>query len=129
MNNAIFNVLGYIPGVRQVSGCVRMAVGLGLVGITLTFGHPEESPGIIAGHWYKEAIATGIAQVIRGALEALVPYGWVTNAALDVIATPFNLSKELEASTLYDGCMARGDHIRPHKDTDYPFPFTLLHLV
>ncbi|WP_154017919.1 hypothetical protein [Candidatus Protochlamydia phocaeensis] len=128
INNAVLNVLGYIPGVSVVSGCVRMAIGAGIIGVTLAIGDRKASSGDIIGRWYDEAIGTGIAQIVRGALEAIVPFGWVANATLDVIATPFNLSKEIEGSSVCAGCMM-GSHVSPHSDVDYPFPLWLLHLV
>lgn len=54
--------------------------------------------GAIIGHWYDEALLTGITQIARGALEAFVPFGWVANASLDAIATIYNLGKELSAA-------------------------------
>lgn len=131
VNNAVLNVLGYIPGVSLVSGCVRMAVGVGIIAVTLAIGDRNTSSGAIVGRWYDEAILTGIAQIARGALEAFVPFGWVANAALDVIATPFNLAKEVEGSLVCRGCMNNEEngHVRPHDDANYPFPLWFLHLV
>lgn len=131
INNAVLNVLGYIPGVQHVSGCVRMVIGASIIGVTLAIGDRNAKTGPIIGRWYDEAILTGIAQIARGALEALVPYGWVANVALDVIATPFNLGKEVEGSLMCEECMMGGEsgHVRPHDDANYPLPFGLLHLV
>jgi len=133
INNAVLNVLGYIPRARVsfVSGCVRMSIGAGIIGVTLAIGDRKASSGAIIGHWYDEAIGTGIAQIARGALDALVPFGWIANAAFDVIATPFNLGKEVEGSLACDECMMGGEngHVRPHDDVNYPFPFWLLYLV
>jgi len=128
VNNAVLNVLGYIPGVSLGSGCVRMAVGVGIIGVTLAIGDRNARSGAIIGRWYDEAILTGIAQIARGALEAFVPFGWVLNAAFDVIATPFNLAKETQGSLACEGCMM-GGHVRPHEDTSYPFPLWFLQLV
>lgn len=130
VNNGVLNVLGYIPGVSLVSGSLRMAIGAGFIGVTLAIGDRKANNGAIIGHWYDEAIKTGIAQITRGALEALVPFGWIANASLDVIATPFNLSKEIEGSLTCEECMMMGgNHIRPHQDAEYPTPLWLLHLA
>ncbi|VHN99660.1 hypothetical protein [Candidatus Rhabdochlamydia sp. T3358] len=130
VNNAVLNVSGYIPGVSLVSGCVRAVIGTGIIGVTLAIGEREASSGAIIGRWYDEAIGTGMTQIARGALEALVPFGWVVNAALDIAATPFNLAKEVEGSLVCDGCMTGGGrHEPPHDDANYPIPFRLLHLV
>jgi hypothetical protein len=144
VNNAILNVLGYIPGVSLGSGCVRMIIGAGIIGVTLAIGDRKTLPGaIIIGRWYDEAIGTGIAQIARGALEALVPFGGVVNAALDVIATPFNIAKEIKGSIAageYETVIeiANDKDMRsrkllqsriPHDDVKYPFPLSLLHLV
>ncbi|HEV3269299.1 MAG TPA: hypothetical protein VGZ69_01470 [Candidatus Rhabdochlamydia sp.] len=69
-----------------------------------------------------------MTQIACGALEALVPFGWVINAAFDVVATGFNLNKEIEGLSVYAGCMD-GEHAGPHNDVDYPLPFLPLHLV
>ena len=129
IHNGILNVLGYIPGVSTVSGSIRMATGLIIVCVTLAIGDRNAMEGAIVGRWYDEALGTGMAQIVRGALEALVPFGWVANAALDVIATPINLSKEVEGSMACEGCMRGGSHARPHDDADYPGPLGILHLV
>lgn len=130
INNAVLNVLGYIPGVSLISGCVRMFVGMVIVGITLAVGDRNAREGAIIGRWYDEAVLTGIAQIARGALEAFIPFGWVANAALDVIATPMNLSNEVVGSMICEGCMeGGGNHITPHHDVDYPFPLQLLKLA
>ena len=41
--------------------------------------------------FYDEALLTGISQIARGGLEALVPSGWMVNALLDAIFTIPNL--------------------------------------
>lgn len=139
INNAVLNVMGYIPVVSFVSGCVRMGIGSAMLAATLAFGDRKAMQGAIIGRWYDEALKTGIAQIVRGALEALVPFGWAANAALDLIATPINLSKEcsIEGSMICEHCMNGGidewcSHApanEPHSDVDYPFPFFFLHLV
>ncbi len=134
VNNAIFNVLGYIPGVSTISGCVRMTTGLAMIAVTLAIGDRNSDEGVIIGRWYDEALLTGIAQTARGALEAFVPFGWAANAALDVVATFINLPKEMVASMACEECMYGGSiddasHVRPHDDVDYPFPLFLLHLA
>lgn len=126
IHNAVLNVLGYIPVVQNISGCVRMATGLAIIGVTLAIGNRNATSGAIVGRWYDEAILTGIAQITRGALEALVPFGWVANAALDFIVTPYNLTKEFEGSFTSDRAEA---YVSPMEDVDYPFPLMLLHVV
>lgn len=129
VTNLVLNVLGYIPGVKFVSGCIRMALGLAIVGVTTAIGDRNASQGLIIGRFYDEAITTGISQIARGALEALVPYGWVVNATLDVVATPFNVLKELKNASMCPGCIADGNHIRPHDDAEYPLPLFPLYLA
>lgn len=127
MHNAVLNVLGYIPGVQVVSGCVRMATGLAMVGVTIAIGDRNpEGTGPIIGRFCDEAIGMGIAQIARGALEALIPFGSIANAALDIIATPFNL---IDCSPACSSCKLREPHVTPHEDASYIFPFQLLHLV
>ena len=127
VHNLILNILGYIPGVSLGSGCVRMAIGLSICILTLAVGEPKVNQGgIIGGHWYNEALLTGITQIARGALEALVPFGRVVNASLDVIATIYNLGLEVVVNSFtYTG----GEVPHTYPDPKYPFPFFLLHLV
>ncbi|CUI17766.1 hypothetical protein PNK_2165 [Candidatus Protochlamydia naegleriophila] len=130
IHNGILNVLGYMPAISTVSGCVRMATGLGIIAATLTVGQRNVTEGAIIGHWYSEALMTGIAQVARGALEAVVPFGWIANAALDVVATPLNLIKQVEGSLMCDGCREGfEDHVTPHREADYPLPLKFLYLA
>lgn len=128
VHNGILNVLGYIPGVSLVSGSIRMATGFAIVCVTLTIGDRNAMRGAIIGHWYDEAIGTGLAQIVRGALEAFVPFGFIANAVLDVVATPINLANELEGSMACEGCMSES-HTRPHEDVNYPGPLGILHFV
>jgi hypothetical protein len=107
---------------------------LAIIGATLALGRPGNEPGLIIGRFYEEAIKTGIAQITRGALEAFVPYGWVVNATLDVIATPINLfAGDAPVSFACEECMNGGDrngnHVRPHIDADYPLPLAFMYLV
>lgn len=128
INNVVLNVLGYMPAVSFVSGCVRMAIGASIIGITLIIGDPKAHSGAITGRFYREAILTGVAQIARGALEALVPFGWVANVALDFLATPFNLKTEFkESRACPSGCMDCDKHA--HKDPNYPFPFQILYVA
>ncbi len=131
IHNGVLNVLGYIPGVSAISGCVRMLTGAAIVLVTLAIGDRNAHIGAIIGRWYDEALLTGVTQVARGALEALVPFGWVANAVLDVIATPFNVMKEVEGSFTCDECMSGGapGEVRPHQDVNYPFLLSFLHLA
>lgn len=127
INNAVLNVLGYIPAVSLISGSLRIAIGLGIVATTLAVGNPDPNAtkGIIIGHWYREALLTGITQIFRGTLEAFIPFGFLANFALDSVCTVSNLNKEI---TNYCGTPPSSP-IKPHKDTKYPLPFCLLHIV
>ena len=94
VNNLIFNALGYLPQTKGVSGLARMCVGATIVVVTLVIGTPIAQEGLIVGRWYEEALLTGIAQVFRGGMEALVPYGRIVNACLDIIGTINNVQAE-----------------------------------
>ena len=65
-----------------------------IIGLTLVVGDRYAPRGVIIGRWYDEALNTGMAQVVRGALEAIGLMGWIANATLDIIATPINLGRE-----------------------------------
>jgi len=130
INNLVLNVLGYIPGISVVSGCVRIGIGIALLSGTLKFGNRHAHEGAIIGRWYDEAIGTATAQITRGILEAFVPFGWAVNATLDIIATPFNISKEIlhmVRRSSYNDDLA--DNAAPHQDTEYPLALGLLHLA
>lgn len=140
VHNAVLNVLGYIPGVSIVSGSIRIFTGVAMIAATVAIGNRNANGGHIIGRWYDEAIATGVAQVVRGALEAFVPFGWIANAALDVIATPINLIRENLWMSEPGGCLGVCDccaeaarrHLpdtKPYEDLKYPTPFQLLLLV
>jgi hypothetical protein len=128
MHNLTLNVLGYIPGVSLFSGCARILSGIIICAVTLAVGDPTASKGVIIGHWFKEALLTGITQIARGVLEAFVPYGWIVNATLDVTATVHNFLAEFSNSSVCTGCMGYTNH-GPYPDPKYPFPFSLLNLV
>ncbi|PIS00961.1 MAG: hypothetical protein COT84_04885 [Chlamydiae bacterium CG10_big_fil_rev_8_21_14_0_10_35_9] len=131
INNFALNILGYIPGVSIISGCIRMVIGLAIVSITTAIGDRNAESGAIIGRWYDEAILTGIAQIARGTLEATVPFGCIVNGILDVIATPFNITKEIYHPIECQESIDRGyfTHNRPHPEVSYPFPLFLLHLA
>lgn len=113
IHNLVFDVLGYLSGIRTVSGCIRMGTGVLICTATL-----------ITGKNNREALLTGIHQIMRGALEAFVPYGRAVNFALGVLAAPCNLSRDFEGREEKDG---RKTSL--HKDTQYPLGFQLLHVV
>ena len=66
VHNLTSNILGYIPGVSVVSGCVRMGTGLLMCAVTLGVGERDAMQGVIIGHWYDECLLTGITQIGRG---------------------------------------------------------------
>jgi hypothetical protein len=130
VHNLCLNILGYIPGVSFISGCVRIGIGAITCTVTLLVGDRQASkPGPIIGHWYDEAMLTGITQIARGSLEALVPCGWIANASLDCVFTIWNIKTELGHASTCTGCEDYEDHDPPHPDPSYPFPFWVLKLV
>ncbi|CRX39475.1 hypothetical protein [Estrella lausannensis] len=129
--NIVMNILGYIPGVQIVSGALRIVAGIAIAGFTAAIGEREATCGPIIGRWYDEAINTGMAQIVRGALEALIPFGFIANASLDIIATPLNIYKEIcppprsvpaDRETLFV-------QAAPYPDIIYPVPLGILHLA
>lgn len=123
INNAVLNVLGYIPGTSLMSGSARILIGTGLLAVTLAIGDRKATSGTIIRRWYDEAIVTGITQIARGALEAIVSFGWVATSLLDIIGTLRNLRKDALPSCT--DCKRR----HPHDDVVYPFPLSILHLA
>ncbi|HAB99106.1 MAG TPA: hypothetical protein DCE71_04720 [Parachlamydiales bacterium] len=122
VHNLVLNILGYIPGVSLISGSVRLATGAVICIVTLGLGNREASKGIIVGHWYDEALLTGVTQIARGVLEALVPFGWVANAFFDAAATIDNMRSECKSYPEH------GSPVQPHREPDYPLPFSFLYL-
>ena len=49
INNLLFNVLGYFPEIKRVSGLIRMGIGCSIVVVTLAIGTPTPGPGPITG--------------------------------------------------------------------------------
>jgi len=90
IHNLIFDILGYIPRVSAVSGKCRIVSGLLMCVVTLTVGKKNSKDALIIGHWYDEALLTGISQMARGAIEAFVPNGRIVNASIGVIGTVYN---------------------------------------
>lgn len=91
-------------------------------------GERDALQGIIIGHWYDEALLTGITQVGRGIFEAFVPFGRAVNAALDFVSTILNIRKELGNASVCARCMGYTNH-RPYPVSKYSLPFLFLHLV
>jgi hypothetical protein len=150
IHNLTLNVLGYIPAISLFSGCVRILIGIILCAVTLKRGDPHAKKGAIIGHWYREALLTGITQIARGVFEAFVPFGFVVNASLDVIGTIYTISKVIIGELIeykrcsklrldkYDlyyfqgnhwGAIEYGNGVSLHQNPKYPLPFKLLYLV
>lgn len=132
IHNLSLNILGYIPGVAQISGCVRMGIGACMIVLTAALGNPNADEGLIIGRWYQEALLTGISQIARGALEAFVPFGFLVNGSLDIIATYVNLKTEcshLQYCGYLDVEEREAIESRPpYRDPNYPaflFPLYL----
>ena len=121
INNLLFNVLGYFPETRRVSGLIRMGIGFSIFAVNLKIGTPTPGPGPITGRWYGEALLTGIAQVFRGSMEALTPYGSIVNACLDILGTVSNIQAERHFDP--------SEHPHHHPDPSYWLPFQFLRLV
>ncbi len=132
INNLTLNILGYIPGVKHISGCVRMGIGGTIILLTLALGTPTASTGLIIGRWYDEALLTGIAQVTRGALEAFVVFP--INLIGDVAGTVCNLSTEISHASYSCGDdIFEMENTRrnapPYCDPDYPIFLLPLYLA
>jgi len=128
VHNLTLNILGYIPGVSTVSGCIRMGTGAIMLAYTLAVGDRNASEGVIIQHWYDEALQTGGVQITRGFTEAIVPFGRTANFFLDVIGTICNLGREVSNASVCQGCMGFKNH-GPYPDPDYPFPVSILHIA
>ena len=121
INNLIFNVLGYFPGIKEISGLIRMGIGFSIIVVTLEIGTPTVGPGYIVGQWYDEALLTGVAQIFRGSMEALTSYGSVVNGCLDILNTVSNIKAEHHFDP--------SQHPHHHPDPSYWLPFQFLRLV
>lgn len=119
VHNLTLNILGYIPSISVLAGSVRIFTGISMVFATLCAG-----PSLISRPWYHEALKMGAAQIIRGIFEAVIPFGWIVNATLDVTATNFNFNKTEFCDNFFDD-----DDCVPHRDVNYAFPFKILYLV
>lgn len=128
IHNLTLNILGYIPGISSVSGCVRIGTGVAMCAFTLAVGDPKARQGVIIGHWYNEALLTGITQVARGVLEAFVPFGWIMNASLDAPSTIVNLRTVFNDITRQSHPFA-GVNYNPYADPEYPLALCPLYLA
>lgn len=127
IHNFVLNILGYIGRIALISGCLRITSGIVICLATLICGNKNAKEGLIIGHWYDEAIRTGIAQIWRGFLEA-VPFGWIANASLDVIGTFSNITKDV--SNYYpDSVFGKLPNPGPYPDPKYPIPFWWLYIA
>lgn len=136
ISNLTFNILGYIPGINQISGCVRMGLAGTALLLTLVLGSPLAKDGLIVGRWYNEALITAIAQIARGALEAFVPFGPRINLYLDISGSFLNFASEISYSSLYDEKVEYAFdkngvrfQLPPYFDPNYPaflFPLRLV---
>ena len=119
-----------------------MGIGGSIVLLTLATGNPFTKSGAIVGHWYDEALLTGIAQITRGILEAFVPIGPLVNLALDGVGTICNLGAELSnlpyhgdgprdnaeaAQMIQEGNLRRQQP--PYADPQYPTLMSFLYLA
>lgn len=85
IHNVLQMVLGYAGWCQPAAGCLRMILGATLIIAAISSMHP-----LTAGHFYSEALITGICQIARGILEAFVPGAWPVLLVLDIVATPVN---------------------------------------
>jgi hypothetical protein len=129
VHNLSLNILGYIPGISIVSGCVRIGTGLAMCAVALAVGERNAKQGLIIGHWYDECLITGITQIARGVLEAFVPFGWIANASLDTIATFWNIKQECQNNPTFRTSVGEYQGHQPYRDPEYPLPFLFLSAV
>lgn len=123
VHNLTLNILGYLPGISAFSGCVRIGTGCGLCIVTVLYGDPKAKQGPIVGHFYSEAVLTGITQIARGILEAFCPFGWILNASLDTLGT---INNYMKTKMICWHCFGR-EYI--NHDPTYSFPFNILDLA
>lgn len=142
VHNATLNILGYLPIISTISGCVRMATGLATVSLAAVVRiwiKVSNSKGELSSYvknetFVNEALTTGVAQMTRGFFEAIVPGGWVINASLDIIGSVVHFPdyimelvgcepEELDINDEYR------EDLHPHKDWKYPFPAGALKLL
>lgn len=95
IHNFVLDILGYIPGVSIISGCIRILTGFTFYVFNIMGSNPHANDGqLFSGPNFDEAINTAKAQMIRGAIEAM-PYAKILNLFLDIIATNENTQKDL----------------------------------
>lgn len=120
IHNLVFDIMGYLPGIHTISGCVRMVTGVLICAVTLAAGKNRFEKN----RWYSEALLTGIHQIMRGAFEALVPYGRAVNFVLGVLATYHNFGRDRGQITDHGDTGSSY-----HEDPIYPLPLRFLILV
>ncbi|MDF2549138.1 MAG: hypothetical protein K0S07_205 [Chlamydiales bacterium] len=126
VRNAVFDTLGYIPGVSILSGLGRVAAGALMLHWVLRDGNPDANEGAYSGRFYFEARNQAIAQIARGILEISV-VGIAVNIALGCVGTFAHLPEILNESCNFYPYLCEGAGTSPHKNPD--FAYGLLNLV
>lgn len=99
VHNLIFNALGY-SRFGKFSGYGRIFSGFSMVAFTLlqktkTYKNKQITikVGPPKGHFYKEAILTGISQISKGILEVYFSERMKLRVALECLGTIYNLGR------------------------------------
>lgn len=124
VSNLTLNVIGFISEANQSSGCIRMVLG----GMICVIGFSSLSP---SKDFSAEVRCTGAAQIVRGALEAYIPYGRIFNISLDAVATISNVLKDAEVQmkrSMVINCSS-WLHEFPDDHPEYPHILKILHLA
>ena len=80
------NMLSYTKFYR-IAAIARCLVGASFYLFTVCVGNRDAKRGLIIGHFYDEAIVTGVAQVARGMVDLWASNRAAVNAGLDLVSS------------------------------------------
>lgn len=135
VHNIYFNIFGYMPIASLITGINRSVNGFFMIFSSFGVGvyiKKREHPLVNkTKHFLNELTITGVAQVFRGVCEMAFPFGQLINLSLDIIATPINVSKDIEGAQICSQCLKNKTKAlyAPLPDANYPGLSKFLYLV
>jgi hypothetical protein len=117
ITNLALNILGYTPLLSIYSGTFRIlmaAVIFTTSHVIKKFTSPHNKN---INNWVVEAIYMVKAQLLRGSLEAFIPFGHIINYYIDSLASFKNLTEEALTQFLPPSLLSEPDKKNMHDPT------------
>jgi hypothetical protein len=116
--NLVLNILGYTPSLSIYSGIFRILMSAFIFTtshVIKKFTSPQNKN---INNWVIEAIDMAKAQLLRGSLEAVMPFGHIINYYIDGLASFKNLAEEALTQFLPPSLLSKPDKKNMH-DPNY----------